>query len=236
MRMLHAVWERTERVAAAGRLPVLVFDLDSTLFDTAARNLRIAREFADAHGDPVWREAAASLTLTDFGWSVAAPFTRLGCDDPSTLSALQTFWAERFFTDAYVREDHATAGAPAFVRGCYERGGFCYYLTGRHQGGMEVGTLEALRDRGFPVLRGRVALHLKPSFHLQDKAFKDSAIREIADLRGDVVATFENEPGNANLFHRAFPDALHFLIGGVHSPDAEPGHPELHRAPDFHLG
>jgi hypothetical protein len=40
-------------------------------------------------------------------------------------------------------------------------------------------------------------------------------------LRGEVVATFENEPGNANLLLEAFPDARHFLLDTVHSPEAE---------------
>ena len=52
-------------------------------------------------------------------------------------------------------------------------------------------------------------------------------------LCGAVVATFENEPGNANLFLDAFPDALHFLLLTEHSPEAEAPRPELIQTDDF---
>jgi hypothetical protein len=231
---LHKVFEQVERVAADGRLPVVVFDLDSTLFDTAARNLRIVQEFSELRGEASLASIVGALTLADFGWSALDPLRARGVVDPGLLADLDAFWADRFFTDAYVLEDHAAPGAPAFVRGCYDRGALCYYLTGRHQGGMEAGTLQALIARGFPVLRGRTVLHLKPSFHLEDRAFKETAVREIRSLRGEVVATFENEPGNANLFRSAFPGALHFLVGGVRSPGGEAAHGELIAIQDFH--
>jgi hypothetical protein len=229
----HDVFERIDRATQADRLPIAVFDLDSTLFDTAARNLRIVREFATERGDPALSAVVDALTLADFGWSIAEPLTARGVGDPALLDALNAFWFARFFTNDYVAEDHATAGAPAFVRACYERGALVYYLTGRHQGGMEAGTLAALMTRGFPVLRGRIALHLKPSFHMADRAFKESAIREIQSLRGEVVVTFENEPGNANMFRRAFPDALHYLVGTVCAPEPEDPHEHVIRIRDF---
>ncbi len=236
MSMLHDVYDRVDAVTEAGRLPVVVFDLDSTLFDTAARNHRILREFAEHHGDPALLAGVAGLALTDFGWDLMDPLRARGFDSPDLHGTLREYWAARFFTDAYVLEDHASAGAPEFVTGCYERGAFIYYLTGRHVGGMESGTQAALLRRGFPALRGRVALHLKPAAHLDDRAFKDTAIAEIRSLRGTVIATFENEPGNANMFRAAFPDALTFLVGSVHAPRPEPAHPAVLRIVDFHLG
>lgn len=235
MSRLRHVFDRIGQAAAAGRLPVVVFDLDSTLFDTAARHHRILREFAREHGDPALLEGVAGIALADLGWSLTEPLKARGFDAPDLHRDLQEYWAARFFSDPYVLEDHASAGAPEFVTACYERGAFVYYLTGRHVGGMETGTLQALVSRGFPALRGRVALHLKPSFHLNDRAFKDTALEEIRSLRGEVVATFENEPGNANMFREAFPGALTFLVGSVHAPNPEPAHPDVIRIPDFRL-
>lgn len=236
MSMLTNVYDRIDAVAAAGRLPVVVFDLDSTLFDTAARHHRILREFAHDHGDPALLAGVAGLALTDFGWDLVDPLRARGFDSPELHGSLREYWAARFFTDDYVLEDHASEGAPEFVTGCYERGAFIYYLTGRHVGGMETGTQSALLRRGFPALRGRVALHLKPAAHLNDRAFKDTAIAEIRSLRGDVVATFENEPGNANMFQAAFPDAHTFLVGSVHAPEPEAPHPAVLRIRNFLLG
>ncbi len=64
-------------------------------------------------------------------------------------------------------------------------------------------------------------MHLKPNFDMKDKPFKEAAMEDIRSHRGEVVATFENEPGNANAFLEAFGDADHYLVGGVHSPEAE---------------
>jgi hypothetical protein len=98
---------------------------------------------------------------------------------------------------------------------------------------MEVGTVAALRSESFPFWRGRCVLHLKPSFEMSDRAFKDDAIGDVRSYLGEVVATFENEPGNANLFLSAFPEALHFLLMTVHSPGAEAPDPKLIKSDDF---
>ena len=60
-----------------------------------------------------------------------------------------------------------------------------------------------------------------------------ATIDDIRSYRGEVVASFENEPGNANMFLAAFPDALHVLLQTIHSPGAEPPRPELILTPDF---
>jgi hypothetical protein len=70
---------------------------------------------------------------------------------------------------------------------------------------------------------------------MNDRAFKDDALSDIRSYKGRVIATFENEPGNANLFAQAFPDALHFWLLTLHSPDAERPSPVLIRSEDFNL-
>jgi len=68
---------------------------------------------------------------------------------------------------------------------------------------------------------------------MNDRAFKDDAVADIRSYRGDVVASFENEPGNANMFLRAFPGAVHVLMLTIHSPEAEAPSPELVLSDDF---
>jgi hypothetical protein len=213
---------------------ILVFDLDSTLFDTAERHLAILREFVLQHGQdyPGIEDAVARLTPSMMGWSPIRPLQQLGCSVPETLLP---FWSQRFFTDSFCALDTPTSGAVEFVNACYQQGAFIYYLTGRHVDGMARGTVDALLSRGFPFLSGRSTLHLKPEFTAPDKAFKRQAIESIRSLRGRVIATFENEPGNANLFLSAFPDAMHFFLETVHSPEAEAPDPALIRIPDFCL-
>lgn len=231
MSNLDAVIDHVDRAAAAGELPVVVFDLDSTLFDTAGRHLAILRAFADE--EPAMRDVVDQLGHHDFGWHVEEPLRRRGFDHEPTLDRLRKFWHTRFFDGDWVAHDRPAPGAPEFVREVWGRGALVYYLTGRHVGGMDHGTARALTHHGFPLWNGRAVLHLKPDFHLPDRPFKDQALRDIRSHRGRVVATFENEPANANLFLRSFPEGHHFLVGSVRSPEGEAPDPALIPIPDF---
>lgn len=217
---LNDVIARARELTAAGQLPIVVFDLDSTLFSTAQRNLRILREFGAATRGrwPHVEQAVAQLTVDHMGWNVADSLHDVGVQDLEIDKALVAYWFDRFFTDAYVRSDRPTPGAVAFARAVHDAGAFCYYLTGRDVRGMAQGTVAALTDAGFPYWRGRTTLHLKPTFEEDDHRFKLAALQDIRSLQGTVVATFENEPENANLFLAAFPEAWHFLLQTVHSP------------------
>ena len=229
------VLDRVDGTLAGGGLPVVVFDLDSTLFHTGPRNLRILLDFVAARADrwPDLPELVAGLSADDMGWNVHDCLAKRGMRDREVLEALRDWWLERFFTDEYVVLDEPVSGAPAYVERVHERGALVYYLSGRHVGGMEAGTVRSLKKHGFPFWRGRCAIHLKPSFEMADRAFKDDALADIRSYRGRVVATFENEPGNANMFLHAFPEGRHFLLETVHSPNAEAPAAELVRIPDF---
>ncbi|MCB9892779.1 MAG: hypothetical protein H6833_14095 [Planctomycetes bacterium] len=234
---LREVFPRIAESLADGALPIVLFDLDSTLFETGSRNLRILREFADAQrgAHAELPELVAALTVDDMGWNVHECLSRRGVEDAALLQALRGFWFERFFTDEYVKTDLPAPGSVEFVNHCHQAGAMIYYLSGRHVGGMETGTVQALTDHGFPFWRGRCAIHLKPSFDMADRAFKDEAVADIRSYKGRVVASFENEPGNANLFLEAFPGALHFLLDTVTSPEPETPSPELIVVRDFRV-
>jgi hypothetical protein len=234
---LAEVLDLIEAAVSDGDLPVVVFDLDSTLFSTEPRNMRIIKEFVEAHGAefPGLEELVAALKLSDMGWGVTEPFLDRDFNPPGFKKALSRFWGKRFFTSEYVISDHPTAGSVEFACQCHERGAMLYYLTGRHVSDMGAGTVQALTQHGYPLWRGRCTLHLKPSFEMADKPFKDDAIRDIRSNLGRVVATFENEPGNANLFYDAFPDALHFLLDTIHSTEAEVPYEQLLVGEDFLL-
>ena len=228
---LRTVLSRAETLVSEGRLPVAVFDLDSTLFNTGGRHLQILRDFAVEA--PEIAPLISDLPASDFGWSVSGPLRQRGFHDADTLEALHGFWFERFFTDAYVLHDAPADGGPDYVRAFWDRGGLVYYLTGRHVHGMGLGTAQALVAAGYPFFCGRAVLHLKPTFEEADEPFKDEAIAQIRSHGGTVVATFENEPGNAAMFARAFPDAAHFLHGSVRAPNGVTPDPSLIAIDDF---
>ena len=73
------------------------------------------------------------------------------------------------------------------------------------------------------------------AFEMADEPYKEEAMRTIASLGGQVVATFENEPANAHIFADAFPAATHLLVGNTHRPDAPEPRPELRHIDDFRM-
>lgn len=234
---LQSVLDRIAQTADDGTLPLVVFDLDSTLFSTRPRNLRILRDFADTRPrDADLQRIVSELAPDDFGWEVTKPLEARGYADPEGLKALGSFWFKRFFTDEYVTLDPPNEGAVEFAQAAHDRGAFLYYLTGRHVHGMSQGTVHSLTQHGFPFWRGRTSLHLKPDFKMDDTAYKREALADIRSHQGNVVATFENEPANANMFLRAFPEAMHFLLQTEHSPNPERPHEHIVQIPSFLLG
>lgn len=207
---------------------VVLFDIDSTLLSTGGRHLSILRAYAAESADPELLSLAERLTPADFGWTVDGP---LPAELDRHREPLRAFWWEGFFSDAHLF-DQPTPGALSFVEKVHRAGGWVYYLTARDLPSMGAGTARQLLDLGFPLLSGRATLHLKPSRSLSDDAFKEQAVKAVRRA-GTVVATYENEPKNANLFATSFPGARHFLLDTVHTPGAPELRPEVRIIPDF---
>ena len=231
--ILHQILRSIETTRASGKLPICVFDLDGTLLITRARTLGIMADFAHRTGRRALAEAVAGISVEEQQYSVLDPLqSRLPLSE-AEKAAILSWWRGHFFTDAWCAKDPVFAGGPGFVRACHDRGALIYYLTGRHIHGMEAGTVQSLVAHGFPMFGGRAMLQLKPDFETEDEPYKEEAMRTIASLGGQVVATFENEPANAHIFADAFPGATHLLVGNTHRPDAPQPRPEIHHIHDF---
>jgi hypothetical protein len=227
-----------ERAVASGELPVLVLDVDSTLIDTSARQHRILREFARVYGDRfpgvvALVDGPAPLAPAQLGYDVRDRFAERGLDDPELLELWMRHWGPRFFHSAYCRDDVAVPGAVAFARAAHEAGAFLWYLTARPTPTMGEGTVGSLMSLGFPLLTARTLLQLKERVHRGDASYKGEALDEIERFPGRLVATFENEPGNAHLFLDRFPEATHVLLDTVHSHRAPEPRAELVRWANF---
>jgi len=223
--ILEALEELKSRPPGLPR-PIAVYDLDSTLFCTGPRNLCIARDFAAIR--PAVVPFVDRLRAEDMGWNVMADLQALGFRDPAVLAELRAFWRATFFTDRYVVEDSAYPGAVALVKAVAAAGCLTYYLTGRDEPGMRAGTVASLEACGFPPPGPQVVLHMKPAWEDEDLAFKQEVFNDLRAL-GEVVLAFENEPTNANRFHRAFPAATVVLHATIHAPDPEPLDLGVHR-------
>ena len=199
----------------AGAVPVVVFDLDHTLFDNRPRTQQILHAFAatlgpEQHGQA---ERLRGLPATAIHYMLGDTFTRAGID-ATLLEPAITYWAPRFFADDYALLDVPYTEAPAYVSALYEHGATIVYLTGRDAPRMLVGTRESLRRWEFPISEhagepeagGRTRLILKPSKDEDDLEFKRRAFETIDGL-GAVVGVFENEPGNLAAMAERWPEA-----------------------------
>ncbi len=220
------------RVSAAAADAVTVFDIDSTLFATGTRHLGILREFAATWPDPRVAAIAHAASPDDFDWEVHEPLTRAGLTDPPLRAALFRHWQEAFFSARWSDVDRPVAGAVEYVQAITALPGRVVYLTGRAADPMGAGTRRLLARWGMPLDDVRTQLWLKPSPTLADATWKQMAHARLAEL-GRVVATFENEPGHANSFQRAFPGGTHVLVGNAHSSSAPAPDVALRWVPDF---
>ncbi len=213
---------RIEAVKGRGEVPVVVFDLDHTLFDNGPRTWSILCEFAEKTSRFEFLERLRSGRATMLPYSMSEAMEMYGETDPAAHKEGLKFWFERFFTDSYIDRDIPLAGAVQYVKSCYGAGATVVYLTGRDAPNMLVGTAASLRSHGFPVGVAHTVMLLKPDFETPDVEFKADVVEFIRGL-GAVVASFDNEPGNCNMFKKAYPDA----VIGFFDPSKAPNGPAL---------
>jgi len=210
--------------------PVVVFDLDSTLFSTRHRTFSILSEAASQFER--LRPALAKLDADSLDWEFWNDLRAAGVDDPEVLRSVREFWQQRFFTSQYLVHDRPTPGAVEFATAVFRAGAVVCYLTGRDRPLMGDGTVAALRQYGFPFDDPRVCLILKADAEQSDEDHKRSAIARVRSL-GPVVAAFDNEPEFVNLFADEFPGARVVLYESIHSPTKTVVYAEIPRISSF---
>ena len=144
------------------------------------------------------------------------------------------YWFDRFFTDHYQHYDTTLEGAVPYVKELYAAGAYIVYLTGRDAPGMLVGCCESLRRHGFPMGVVRTQLIMKPDFDIPDPVFKEEACGFI-DTLGHVVGSFDNEPGNCNIFQDKWPKACNVFMDTQRASMEERPVPEVHTITDFNF-
>jgi beta-phosphoglucomutase-like phosphatase (HAD superfamily) len=227
--LLDAVLADVESAPGA----LVVFDLDDTVFSTNDRHLRILREYADLveARAPEAAELLRSIQRERLQYQITATAHDAGLEE-ALVKDLKDFWFARFFQNRYLLEDGVIPGAPAYCAEVAARGGTLVYVTGRDER-MREGTEKSFARHGFPEPDGRtVRLILKPSFDVQDSAFKKEILARLAEL-GRVVASFENEPLHINMFQEAFPKGRHFLLETKHSGRPVILHADVLKIGDF---
>jgi hypothetical protein len=220
------------RGAAGGGL--LVFDLDSTVFDNRPRQARIVREYGAEHG-------VSALTRClplhfNSGWALKGPALACGLSEGEYehhARALKRFWGERFFTSAYCQDDIEVVGAPRFLHAAVGTKVQVLYVTGRHEE-MRAGTERCLAKCGMPLPAQAtgVSLLMKPTLAEDDDAYKRDTHQLLAK-RGTLLAAFDNEPTHVNDYAVSFPQAMAVHLATDHSGREVALHPRVVSIPHF---
>lgn len=229
-----------------GLQSLVVFDLDSTLFNVAPRMEKILKEFAQvpAHRArfPKQIEAFDRIQMQKGDWGIFDSLVRAGLDGhhPDLEEAVREFWKPRFFSDAYLHYDVPYDGAAEYVRALDQKGAEIVYLTGRDVARMGRGSLEVLEKWGFPCDGTKSRLALKPDKAMDDARFKTDWFLALPKDKYADIWFFENEPVNIHLLLPAaahvkviffdsthsgkaaaptdLPTVIHYLMGDLASP------------------
>ena len=213
--LLERVLERVRaEVLDGGRTPIVVFDLDDTLFDTRWRTLAVLRAWGQARGEP----RLAGLELEEVRYDLADTLAAAGFAAWEIRGALGREVASH---EARYRHEYQLArpfpGAREYVLDVEQAGARVAYVTGRSVAYRALSE-SVLRAHGFPV-EGALRYY-RLDAQGTTAAWKGRIARQELARHGEVVACLDNEPANANAFLQAAPAALHGFLDTQHSSGA----------------
>ena len=205
--------------------PTVIFDVDGTILDIRPRVLRIVHEYARDELQkvrPQLSEQVLKMEVGDIQYAIADTLKNGGIQEDALITNGSIFWAERFFSTDYLINDVPNRGVLEFVRKLYASGARIVYLTGRDQPRQLEGTIRVLQKFGFPVGLQGTELIMKPTATMPDAIFKQR-ITSYLRSTGKVIAAFDNEPANVNVYRRAFgSETISVLFETLHSPNPPP--------------
>jgi hypothetical protein len=186
---------------AQGRQTLAVFDLDSTIFNVSPRTQRIFNEFL-AQEDirtkyPKEVEFLHGLVILPQDWGIKQAIVRSGLKSTDDFyMKIRDFWRKNFFSSSYLQHDRPYAGAIEYVQALASKGIEIYYLTGRDEQNMRLGTVASLAQWGLPVLNEHTHLIMKPvKGSAEDEDFKEMKLRQLMQkYERPSIWFFENEP------------------------------------------
>lgn len=210
-------------IQSHGRKALVVFDLDSTLFDVSPRTQKILSDFTE---DPQNRrlfpqsvEAMKTLKVRSQDWGVKQALIRHGLHTHPVdfHQAVRQYWIDRFFSGDYLKHDRPLPGAVDFVKAVVATGARVVYLTGRDQATMLQASRMVLETHGFPPAE----LVLKPQKGSDDALFKVNWFSEQNPKDYATVYFFENEPVNIHHVSERHPEVKIVFVDSTHSGKAE---------------
>ncbi len=225
--MLEALLVNIQRISSQGSKCLVVFDLDSTLFDVSPRLERILLDFAAVpefqKRFPQQVALFKDIKTHHTDWGINGALERAGVDDnhPEFKKTLMDFWHLHFFSNEYLHYDIPTEGAVEFVNEVAQAGAEIVYLTGRDVQRMGVGSEQVLRKWGLP-LSDKAHLVLKPDKVMDDAEFKTDWFLEALSQSYERIYFFDNEPVILQLMASKCPQVESYFFVSTHSGKAHP--------------
>lgn len=225
--MLEQILGDIRSITSQGQKSLVVFDLDSTLFDVSPRLERILLDFAsfpvNQRRFPEQVSLLKKIKVLRQDWGIVGALTRVGLDDkhPEFQAAVRDYWQKNFFSNHYLHFDDIYEGALDFVQEVDKAGAEISYLTGRDVERMGPGSVEVLKNWEFP-LHEKAQLVLKPHRSMDDAQFKTDYFIE-ADKKGYAkIYFFENEPVNLVHLQQFCPHVEMIFFDSTHAGKAQP--------------
>jgi hypothetical protein len=231
--VLDIIANKVDDAVSHGVLPHVIFDLDDTIFDAGSRTLHILQlaskipEILEL--EPDLPSKLESLTSDKVLYHVMDTLELLGVRSAKAKNLISDYWWAHFFELCEV--DDLVPGSQGYVQELHRLGADIIYLTGRHRLGAERGTLLSFEKNGFPIGE-RARLILKPEKSMCDFTFKHHATKDIP-TKDLIVAAFDNEPRQVNMFKSVAPQAHVVFMDRRHAGHPERPLPEIPWIKDF---
>lgn len=225
--MLEDVLAHIQKIFAKGSKCLVVFDLDSTLFDVSPRLERILFDFAaEPEFQKLFPEQIAlfkDISTLRSDWGITGALERIGLDGrhPEFQKAIMDYWHQCFFSNHYLQYDLPMEGAVDFVNTVFQAGAEIAYLTGRDVQRMGVGSELVLKKWGLP-LNESSHLVLKPIKSMDDAEFKTDWFIQVRNKGYEKIYFFDNEPVILHLMAQKCPEVECIFIDSTHSGKAHP--------------
>lgn len=212
--------------------PFILFDLDSTLFDNSPRVHKIIQDFINDHKDiyPEYTDKMKSIKRQDIVWGIKENLKKIDLHDEDIVNKVIKYWYDRFFSNEYII-DVPLKGSSNFIKDLENSGVRIIYLTGRFES-MREGTERNINEHGFPLDPNGGNLVLKPDPRMPDDTFKHQSMEKMKSF-GNMIAGFENEPVNSNIFQDHFPKSEIFFLETNHSLNPPNLNDKVHTIKDF---
>lgn len=221
--LLNQIYQNLATAHSDAQKTLVVFDLDSTLFDISPRTQAIVEHFSHESHASKWPqlslETLKTVKVESKDWGIKSALIRHGLDlhAPEFLLAIRDFWIEKFFHPDLLIHDKPIEGAAEFTQKLFSLGCELVYLSGRDDKTLRQATEESLQRHHFAPAE----LILKPQKGSDDALFKAHWFKQKLKYSYNLIYFFENEPLNLIEVEQLFPQVKLVFIDTTHSGKAQ---------------